>query len=325
MKIIINLIFALTFFIYPLSPADYHNLILQKSFPDLESEKLGEFLAHPYDLDFYKGQYFITDTTEGCIKVFSSNGKLAKTIGSKGLGPGELSQPYCIAINDNNGILYCYDGSRRISCFSTGGKFLKIIKTSLSIWDMAFCGNDLIATAYNKATNSLLVLFDKERNIQKFFGHCFDESINKLSPRYQMVLYGNASLDVNKDKIYVFYERLPFIQIFTNQGELIRTIDINIKEVQRVYHINKNPKPKGARMGIRSWLQGACVSKEFIYCYSPFDIGALLVINHDGELIEKMSFENEDEEWLIMQKFLKRIKDSYFFIDFENSQVNIYR
>ncbi len=324
MKIIINLIFTLTFLIYPLSPADYHKLILQKSFPDLASEELGEFLAHPYDLDFYKGQYFLTDTTEGCIKVFSSEGKLVLTIGSKGLGPGELSEPYCMAINEKNGILYCYDGSRRISCFSTGGKFLKILKTSLSIWDMEFCGNDLIATAYNEATNSLLVTFDKEGNIQKFFGHRFDESINKLSPRYQMVLYGNASLDVYKDKIYVFYERLPFIQVYTKQGELIRTIDINIKEVRKVYHINKNPKPKGARMGIRSWLQGACVSEDSIYCFSPFNIKALVVINHEGKLLDKMSFDNENEDWLIMQKFIKRINDSYIFIDVENSQVKIY-
>lgn len=300
-------------------------ITLSGAFPDLNSEKLGNYLAHPYDLDFYNDQYFLTDTRENCIKVFSTDGNLIKTIGRKGTGPGELSQPYALTIDKRDAVIYCQEGNRRISCFSTEGEFVKIIKSTPPIWDMVAFDGILYASAYNEANDSIFVMYNEAGEIIKFFGDYFDPKINTLPPKYRQILYGNATLKFNGHSLYVFYERLPFIQIYNKSGTLQHTISINIKEIQRLYKNNQSPKPKGGRMGIKSWLAGASIVGDRIYCYSPYELRSLLVLNHQGDLTDIITLNKLSKDQLIMNKFMEKSEDTYIFIDFEDSQVKFYR
>jgi len=311
--------------------AQDRKLVLLKSFPDPESEKEGNFFATPYDFVFYKGTYVASDAKDGCLKVFSSEEELIRIIGSRGYGPGELSDPFVLTIDERNGIIYCGDqGNSRISCFLTNGEFLKIIKTSLSIHDLEFFEDHIYAAAYSEANQSLFFLTDKDGSIQKFFGDFFDKKINGLPPNYRRVLYGEVCLGIKDDNLYVFYERLPYIQIYNKKGRLQRTIDVKIKEVEKVYEKNiKAPsslKKQGGRMGIAKWLFGACVSDDKFYCYAPYQIGTMLVIDLNGNLIEKIPFEEDlSKDMLIRKRFINKIGKNFYFIDFENSQINIYQ
>lgn len=325
-------IFLLSINISPLFLlAQGRKLVLLKSFPDLESEKEGNFLATPYDFVFYKGTYIASDAKEGCLKVFSSEGELIRIIGSGGYGPGELSDPFVLTVDERNGIIYCSDqGNSRISCFLTNSEFLKTIKTSLNIHDLEFIEDHIYAAAYSEANQSLFFLIDKDGRIQNFFGDFFDEKINRLPLNYRRVLYGEVCLGVKDDNLYVFFERLPYIQIYNKKGQLQRTIYVKIKEVKKVYEKNlKAPnslKKQGGRMGITKWLFGACVSDDKFYCYSPNQIGTMLVIDLNGNLVEKIPFEeNLSKGMLIRKRFINKIGKNFYFIDFENSQINIYQ
>jgi len=297
------------------------------SFPDETSEKAGEYLATPYDLVFYKEQYFITDSKENCIKVFSSDGKLLKKIGSRGQGPREFSDPYCITLDEKKGQIYCYDGgNRRISCFSVNGEFIKFIKTSLSIWDMKFHNGNLYSSAYSDANQSHLMIYDEAGNIKKFYGTLFDNKINNLPHTYKQILYGNALLDVNKDNLFLFFEYLPFVQIYDKEGNLEQSIKVNIKEIKKRYKINQNPKRRGSRMGIHSWLFGACVSGDELFCYSPYQLECMLVMNKNGKLTRKIHFDKTvTHDQLIRRRFIKKNGDNFIFIDLGTSKVIIFQ
>ena len=96
-------------------------------------------MIHPYDIAFYKNTYIVTDAVECCLKVFSSDGKYIRTIGSKGKGPGELLDPFLVTVDKTTGNIYCDDrGNNRISCFNNKGIFLNTIRTSLSNSDIEF-------------------------------------------------------------------------------------------------------------------------------------------------------------------------------------------
>ncbi len=107
------------------------SLKLMKSFPDLNSEKEENFLAHPYSLCKYQGNYIVSDATDCCLKIISSEGEVVKKIGSKGHGPGEMGSPFYMALNEDNGNIFVADqGNHRISVYNNeGDDFINIFIT----------------------------------------------------------------------------------------------------------------------------------------------------------------------------------------------------
>jgi sugar lactone lactonase YvrE len=74
-----------------------------------------------------KGEIFIAeghDTGTGRIRKFSRDGKLLKTWGSPGAGPGQLSNPHALAL-DSKGRLFVADRrNHRLSIFDQEGNFI---------------------------------------------------------------------------------------------------------------------------------------------------------------------------------------------------------
>jgi hypothetical protein len=302
-------------------------LTLLKSFPDPKSVKSDDYLAHPYDLVKYKQCYIVTDAREACIKVFSTDGDLIRVIGSEGMGPGELLNPYVFTIDKKKGIIYCGDqGNKRISCFNFNGEYLKVIKSNISIHDLQFNNGSIITASYNETNKTLFTMYDTIGVIKKLFGEFFDPEIEKK--RYGYLLYKDVCLDVNKDSIYVFYERLPLIQVYNEDGEFVRKINIQIKEIQDLYISNlrgAGEKKSGGRILIYKWIFGAQISNNKIYCYSPYEMGCTLVMDLSGNLIQKLYFSGDPpRSWQIVQKLVEIDNDKLVFLDLENSQVKIY-
>ncbi len=324
--IVIFIIYLMT--IIDLSPlfSQENGLILLKSFPDLKSVKAKDYLAHPYDLVMYKQYYIVTDAMEACLKVFSTDGDLIRVIGSKGRGPGELLNPYVFTIDKKTGIIYCYDpDNKRISCFNFNGEFLKVIKSSISIIDLQFNNGNIFTASYNNTTRTLFSMFETTGTLKKQFGDYFDPKIE--GKRYGRFLYKDVCFDVNDDSLYVFYERLPLIQVYNKYGELVRTINIRIKEIQELYdrNIKGAGEKKGGRIPIYKWIFGAQISNNKIYCYSPWEFGCTLVLDLNGNLIKKINFSgNPPRSWLRLQKLVEIVDDKLVFLDLENAQVKIY-
>ena len=75
-------------------------------------------LSHPYDVCIDSNDtVYVCDTNNHQIRIFSSDGTLLHSFGSKGTAPGQFNYSYGIAV-DNNGLIYVSDSSNnRVQVF----------------------------------------------------------------------------------------------------------------------------------------------------------------------------------------------------------------
>jgi hypothetical protein len=70
---------------------------------------------------------YIVDRKENQIRVFDRAGKLIRSFGKQGQGPGEFNQPVGIHLTPSNELLIEDGLNRRLAIFTPEGKFLKNI------------------------------------------------------------------------------------------------------------------------------------------------------------------------------------------------------
>ena len=104
-----------------------------------------------------KGEIFVAeghDTGTGRIRKFSKDGKLLKTWGSPGAGPGELSNPHALAF-DSKGRLFVADRrNHRLSIFDQDGKFIANWTQFSRISGLAIDRNDNIYAIDSESNNT---------------------------------------------------------------------------------------------------------------------------------------------------------------------------
>lgn len=85
----------------------------------------GEVLNRPLYLDVDSdGNIYVMDWGDVDIKVFTPEGKFARTIGRKGQGPGEFETPASFKISKDNNIFLLSGRQRRISVLKLSGEYL---------------------------------------------------------------------------------------------------------------------------------------------------------------------------------------------------------
>jgi len=77
-----------------------------------------------------KGEVLVLDSKDCRVHVFDAKGKLLRSFGRKGQGPGELSGPGTIHLTPANEILVEEALTRRLSYFSRDGKPLRQVSTA---------------------------------------------------------------------------------------------------------------------------------------------------------------------------------------------------
>lgn len=120
-----------------------------------------------------EGRIYALDEKENSIYVFNKQGKILKTIGRAGVGPGELSRPVSIYIKS----AYIYvldDENRRVTIFNTSGNYEK----SFNILDYPGGSNkniivdeegSLYISGYYAKWNSLLAKYSAKGKFEKCF------------------------------------------------------------------------------------------------------------------------------------------------------------
>ncbi|UCC40741.1 MAG: 6-bladed beta-propeller [Candidatus Aminicenantes bacterium] len=73
------------------------------------------------------GNIYVLDSEDTNIKVYDQKGRFLRVFSRKGEGPGQLSNPVDIYIDDKNLIYVCDSGNKRISIFNDKGDFVKHI------------------------------------------------------------------------------------------------------------------------------------------------------------------------------------------------------
>ena len=83
----------------------------------------------PVALVEYNSQYYVTDMRGNRILVLDHRGRLQRTIGIVGSGPGELLRPTELAII--NDLIYVYEvGNERIQIMTREGKYVRHFSVS---------------------------------------------------------------------------------------------------------------------------------------------------------------------------------------------------
>lgn len=302
-------------------------LRLEKTFPPADSRVVGDYLVHPYDLEFHKGRFFVSDPVAHRISVYGEEGEYLYSIGKRGSGPGELLEPWSITVDRERDLLYCADrGNRKISCYSTSGEFVRDISTfRLNVRDLVAKNGAVYAAAYNEASRSLFAIYDSAGKLFRFFGTLFDPEVNAL--QYRSILYSGVRLCTYGDSLVAFFTYLPYVRVYDLHGRLVRRARITDSEILEVYRHNLDPaKVVGKReWRTRGWLGGVCLDDGLAYCYWP-DGKSVLVFDLQGQLRKRIHLESASKQSNPYDRRLKWKRGSkYVFVNFVRSVVEIYR
>ena len=166
---------------------------------------------------------YILDSKEAHIKVFGKDGKYLKTIGRPGQGPGELSRPDTISVNQNE--LMVHEMSR-LYFFSLNGEFLINVSTK-GVWTLRAMidskGNILVIEGFLDPKNPRYMFkkFDSKMNLVAEIASCpapaRGKSFNPFMP------FAHCLLDKD-DNIVYGYPKNYELQIFNHDGKLIKKI-----------------------------------------------------------------------------------------------------
>lgn len=157
------------------------------------------FLVHPLCLAEANGSILISDQPQSQIYQLNLEGRLIRTIGKRGQGPGEFGNQSTIASNGKQ-IFVEDQGNRKVQILSMEGKFQSQFRQAL-LWRYFLpVGNHLLANPAlppSIATSPVkhnLLLFDIHGNLLKSVGSPFRVSLRgrRFDMANQLVLKSNG-------------------------------------------------------------------------------------------------------------------------------------
>jgi hypothetical protein len=173
-----------------------------------------------------KGNIYVCDSKDHCIKVYSARGKYIKSIGEKGEGPGELSGPMHIQIDNQSNVYISEAWNRRISIFDKKGEFLSTVKYRMnSVTDMLVepnTGDIFLAERLKIGTEPKHVIYKytKEGKLIKSFCKPFVIGETIIGKNYAPV-----NLCYLPNSHILSFARYPYeLRIFTTNGDLVKVI-----------------------------------------------------------------------------------------------------
>ncbi|MBU4254607.1 MAG: 6-bladed beta-propeller [Acidobacteria bacterium] len=169
---------------------------------------------------------FICDRKEANIKLFDRSGNFLATIGRRGQGPGEMSDPERVCISNNDELVVLDVQNRCFLYFSLDGKYIKTLKSRgmlLLGLHVDSKGNILASTL--KQGQSFpeyeLIKYDPDLNPQFTIGSMpYQQNMRAINPFAPGYTY---AVDQNDNIVYGYSDKYE-IQIFSPQGKSLKII-----------------------------------------------------------------------------------------------------
>ncbi len=186
----------------------------------------------------------VSNFKENNLTLFSKNGKKLKTIGQRGKGPGDFYHPRGLSILDNKYVLVTENPmNRKISVVNLNGKFIKVIKTEKTCFQIAALSDNKLA--YTHVLSSTAKKFEKKiQVIIKDLSTNKETLILSKTIPFKSILRikggifvfpshtGEFFIRSSKDKnLLVAYSGENKIYEYNNKGTLIKTIVLQNKAV----------------------------------------------------------------------------------------------
>jgi hypothetical protein len=172
---------------------------------------------------------YVLDVRERHVLVFDNTGKLLKTIGRRGQGPGEFQYPHKILISAQDEIIVEDPQMHRLTYFSLEGECLKTIslsKADVADIDIDSAGNILGIDMNQEGDNPRYELkkFSPKLEYLKTLDsapHKIDNLAEGLNP------WGYGSLKfcvLSGIRVLSGFSRMYELKLFSRDGDLIKTI-----------------------------------------------------------------------------------------------------
>jgi hypothetical protein len=225
---------------------------------------------------------FICDRKESSIKIFDRCGNFLKTIGGRGQGPGEMSDPGIVRISNNNELVVLDFQNRCLLFFSTEGEYIKTLNSRgmlLLGLRLDSKGNFIVSTL--KLSQSFpeyeLIKFDPHLNpLFKIGSMPYQQNLRALNPFAPGYTY---AVDQNDNIVYGYPNKYE-IQIFSPQGTILRKI-IKDYDAVRVTDAEKEEENSQAP---------SYVSFDFPDTHSAFQS---ILVDEEGRIFVK-TWKNEE-------------------------------
>jgi hypothetical protein len=195
------------------------------------------------------GSVFVCNNRRDNFYKFNPDGKLVGTYGRSGRGPGDLYFPGLRTCLDGKYLVFNeYAEIRKISLFDFSGKCIKTLRTKTECFDAIGLKNSCIAYYSHKYESKIknngessstifihIISMNTKNEIEFSFGvipQCFIKTIGNgvISPSQSYL--GDFIMTRTKDgNFLVGITNSPVIKIFSPEGKLIKTFQLNIKPI----------------------------------------------------------------------------------------------
>ncbi|HRD01620.1 MAG TPA: 6-bladed beta-propeller [Candidatus Saccharicenans sp.] len=158
-----------------------------------------------------EGNIYVLDFKFWNLRKFDKNRKFVKTIASRGVGPGEISQ-FPVAMTLKNEKIYVIL-MNPVFIYDTEGNFLKTFKPTILPMYIAVepAGNVVLANAEVRPMRQLFYIFDPEGQLKTSFGEGFpapNQDFKKITENWlpsSIFISGDGKLYVTDPFEYAIY------------------------------------------------------------------------------------------------------------------------
>jgi DNA-binding beta-propeller fold protein YncE len=186
------------------------------------------YLPSDIEIDQKNELIYVVDSGNHRVVVFDFQGRLVRTMGREGQGPGELSQPSGACVGRDSVLAVADYRNNRIQIYDRSGKFIRNINTrEVRVADVLLA-DDLFYTVPSFGTSGfnislgneaetqpLVVVLDKEGEVVR------EITINDFPETQPFIraLKNRVSLSLSPDqKLYLVFSAMNLIQVFDLQG-----------------------------------------------------------------------------------------------------------
>jgi len=193
------------------------------------------------------GSIFVANDRKHNIFKFDKQGKLVKTFGRRGNGPGDFVHPGELTILDKKYLVVGeYASNRRFSLWDLNGKCIKVVRTKTSIFQLTALRDNRVAYYYynqyaqeknDYQSTVSIIIKDFAGGTEKIMKQVtlLNRSSIKLGQRGS-VTYGNFFAEVYlaqtiEGNLAIGISNQPHIDIFTPTGESIHSFDLKMAPI----------------------------------------------------------------------------------------------